>query len=207
VHRVGRVGQAIFACHRRLPPDFQNGGSSNIRHDLLTMYRKALTRFNRKGAWMRFLTGDLRSTNAYFLLVVAPMMPRIWYEAVVWRLQHGPEMLGFQLMHRGGLLAAVVSISLFATSIYIYWCILVSILHLISKSRREIYRIQYCCIGAICVVLFAYIADSLQQSQLTHEAIYAGAGAMAALALVIGWLVFAGFRRGGRHSASKELSS
>ena len=60
---------------------------------------------------MAFLSGDVRKANAIFLLVLAPILVRLWYEAVVWRLEQGPQMLGFQVMHlaAGGDFAVVLA--------------------------------------------------------------------------------------------------
>jgi hypothetical protein len=48
---------------------------------------------------MAFISGDVRKTNGVFLLILSPVMVRLWYEAVVWRIQSGPQMLGFQVLH------------------------------------------------------------------------------------------------------------
>jgi hypothetical protein len=150
---------------------------------------------------MAFLSGDVRKENAVFLLVLAPIVLRLWYEAVVWRLEQGPQMLGFQVLHlaAGGAFAPVLApiflISFLAVYAYLLWVIVVVILRFVPKVRRGLSNVHLAVAGALSYLAFGYIAGFLQREDLPREALLAGSFLLTLLVLVAAWLVYSGFRR------------
>ena len=149
---------------------------------------------------MALLSGDIRKVNAIFLLVISPIIVRIWYEAVVWRLERGPQMLGFEVMHgaAGGpfavALAPLLLFSLLAGYVYLLWVIVVAALRLIFR-RRQIFNVHFAAVGALCYIAFAYMADYLQADGLTHAGLLRGAFLLTMIVLAMAWLIYSGFRK------------
>lgn len=152
---------------------------------------------------MAVLSGDIRKANAIFLLVLTPIVVRIWYEAVVRRLERGPQMLGFEVVHgaAGGALAVILAplllFSLLAAYIYLLWVIVVLALRLIPRQRQFI-NAHFAAVGALCFIAFGYITDHLQGDSLSHTGLLRGAFVLTVIVLIMAWLVYSGFRKSPR---------
>jgi hypothetical protein len=147
---------------------------------------------------MALLSGDVRRANAVFLLVLAPLIVRIWYEAVVWRLQRGPQMLGFEVLHgvAGGLvLGPLFLITLLVGYAYILWAFLLFVLQFIPAAARHFANMRLPVIGAFSYWVFFYVADLLQASDLSRTQVLLGAAVLMLIALAFVWLIYIGFRK------------
>ena len=143
---------------------------------------------------MSLLYGNLGRINAIFLFLVTPILVRFWIEAVVWRLERGRQMLGFSLIHGGaGWMTVPLLLSFAVIWIYVLWVILVIVVWAFPASRRKMANPQWAVLGGASVFLFFEIADFLQRD-ISTGVVLTGASAMTALACVIGWLIYAGFR-------------
>jgi hypothetical protein len=144
---------------------------------------------------MMRLSGNLGRVNAILLLLVAPIVVRVWIEAVVWRLQRGPQMLGFSLLHGGaGWLSVPLLLSFLAISVYSLWVIVVMTLWAIPASRRKIVQPHFVLLGGASLCVFMLIAQLLQQD-MRAPLVWLGAAGLTALVGTMGWLTYAGFRR------------
>jgi hypothetical protein len=156
---------------------------------------------------MSLLSGNLGRVNAIFLLLVTPIVVRFWIEAVVWRLERGRQMLGFSLIHGGaGWMTVPLLLSFAVIWIYALWVIVVIVLWAFPGPRRKMANPQRAVLGGVSVFLFFEIADFLQR-EISMGVVLIGAAAMTALACVIGWLIYAGFRRQSYPSARAERNS
>ena len=143
---------------------------------------------------MSLLSGDLGRVNAIFLLLVTPIVVRFWVEAVVWRLQRGPQMLGFSMIHGGaGWMTIPLILSFTATFVYQLWVVVVIVLWAFPGSRRKMTKPQRVVLGGASLFVFFEIADFLQR-EMSTGLVLMGAAGMTALACVMGWLMYAGFR-------------
>jgi hypothetical protein len=136
---------------------------------------------------------SLTRANAIFLLVLAPIVVRFWIEAVVWRLERGPQMLGFSLAHGGaGWMTLPLILSFLTIWIYAVWVALVIVLWAFRASRGKIAKPHHVALGGVSLFAFLEIADFLQ-ADLSTAIVLMGAAAMGAFACAIGWLIYAGF--------------
>jgi hypothetical protein len=153
---------------------------------------------------MAFISGDVRKSNAAFLLTVVPILVRLWYEAVVWRLEQGPQMLGFQVIHMaaGGSLAPVLGplllISFFALYVYLFWVAVLVLRRLIPGVRGKLFGVRLVGGCAILLVAFMAIADYLQQDELSKFSLLGGAFLLTACLFAAVALSYTGYRTGGR---------
>jgi hypothetical protein len=156
---------------------------------------------------MAILSGDIRKTNAVFLMVLAPIIVRIWYEAVVWRLDQGPQMLGFQVLHlaAGGefapVLAPLLLCSFLAVYVYLFWVIVVVVLRFIPRARRGLSNVHLAGAGALLYVVFGLVADFLQSKDLSRLVLVGAAVLLSAVVFVFGWLIYIGFKGKRAHIA------
>lgn len=142
---------------------------------------------------MRKVSATSRRANAILLLLVLPILLRFWVEAVIWRLQRGPQMLGFSLAHGGaGWLTVPLILSFLAIWMYALWVVLVIVLWAIPASRPTVAKPQQAVLGGASLFGFLQIAGVLQR-EMSIGWLLAGAAGMTALACVIGWLIHAGF--------------
>ena len=134
---------------------------------------------------------NLTRVNAILLLLVAPIVARFWVEAVVWRLERGPQMLGFSLAHGGaGWMTLPLILSFLAIWIYAAWVVVAMVLWAIPRSRRRIAKPQRVVLGGVSLYAFLEIADFLQ-ADMSTAIVLLGAAAMSAFACAIGWLIYA----------------
>src|ERR1044072_9324809 len=61
----------------------------------------------------------LALVNGLFLVIAVPIFLRLWVEAVLWRIERGPQMLAFSLMH-GGAGALTVPLVVSLVTVYVY---------------------------------------------------------------------------------------
>jgi len=133
-------------------------------------------------------TYNLKRINAIFIMFLAPIIIRIWWEAVVWRLTQGPQMLGFSMVHGGaGWLSPILIISWISTYVYILYAIVISFLSVVKGINDRLLGKRYILIGALCVVVFAVVTDKLQ-SQLSKPILYGGIAIVSGFALLLLWL-------------------
>ena len=133
---------------------------------------------------MGLISGNLRTTNAIWLALVMPILLRLWVEAVLWRLQRGPQMLFFSLAHGGaGLLTPVLLLSYLALWIYWLWVAIVTLRWLIPSQRHNVKGILSALTGAITLFAFFELGQRLQ-SPLDPLPLYAGAAIMTGLGVV-----------------------
>ena len=131
--------------------------------------------------------------NAILLLLVAPIVVRFWVEAVVWRLERGPQMLGFSLAHGGaGWMTLPLILSFLAIWIYAVWVVIAVVLWAIPRSRPRIAKPHRVVLGGVSLIAFFGIADFLQ-ADMSIAIVLLGAAAMSAFVGAIGWLIYAGF--------------
>jgi predicted secreted protein len=147
---------------------------------------------------MTFFSGDIRKANAVFLLVLAPIILRLWYEAVVWRLEQGPQMLGFQVLHlsAGGayapVLAPVFLFSFLAIYLYLLWVLVLVVMQFIKRAHPGPSNVRLAVVGALSFIAFAYAADYLQTDNLSRELIWGGAFLLTLIVVVDAWLIYSG---------------
>lgn len=136
---------------------------------------------------MNLLRGNLTQTNGLFLLCIAPLLVRIWIEAVVWRLNEGPQMLGFQVIHlAAGSWTVPLFVSLLILWLYQLWAAVIVVAALVPAWRRITAGKRFVVLGAGSVLVFFCVADFIQ-TELPTTAVYVGATAMAGLLLLLVW--------------------
>jgi hypothetical protein len=136
---------------------------------------------------------DLTRTNAILLLLLAPIVVRFWVEAVVWRLERGPQMLGFSLAHGGaGWMTLPLILSFLSIGIYAVWVVIVLVLWAIPLSRGRIARAHRVLLGGVSLFAFFAISDFLQADISTAIVLF-GAAAMSTSVCAMGWLIYSGF--------------
>lgn len=132
---------------------------------------------------MNIFRGDLKRTNAVFVLCALPLLIRLGHEAIVWRLADGPQMVGFRLMHAGaGKWTVLLFASFFAIQIYMLWSAIVAIRSFFPSWRAAASGKRFILVGLGLIWLYLFTGDYLQVD-LPKTAIYAGATAMAILLL------------------------
>ena len=138
------------------------------------------------------LPKDLTRTNAILLLLLAPIVVRFWVEAVVWRLERGPQMLGFSLAHGGaGWMTLPLLLSFLTIGIYAVWVVIVFVLWAIPLSRGRIARAHRVLLGGVSLFAFLAISDFLQ-ADISTAIVLLGAAAMGTSACAMGWLIYIG---------------
>ena len=136
---------------------------------------------------------SLTRVNTILLLLLVPIVLRFWVEAVVWRLERGPQMLGFSLAHGGaGWMTLPLILSFLTIWIYAVWVVIVIVLWAIPRSRGKIAKPHRVVLGGVCLFAFFSIADFLQ-ADMSTAIVLMGAAAMSTLACAIGWLIYADF--------------
>ena len=135
---------------------------------------------------------SLTRVNAILLLLLAPIVVRFWVEAVIWRLERGPQLLGFSLAHGGaGWMTLPLILSFLTIWIYAVWVVIVTVLWAMPQSRGKIAKPHRVVLGGVSLVAFLAIADFLQ-ADMSTAIVLMGAAAMSTLACAIGWLIYAG---------------
>jgi hypothetical protein len=136
---------------------------------------------------------SLTRVNAILLLLLAPIVVRFWVEAVIWRLERGPQMLGFSLAHGGaGWMTLPLILSFLTIWIYAVWVVIVIVLWAIPPSRGKIAKPHRVVLGGVSLFAFLAIADFLQ-ADMSTAIVLMGAAAMSTFVCAIGWLIYAGF--------------
>jgi hypothetical protein len=136
---------------------------------------------------------SLTRVNAILLLLLAPIIVRFWVEAVIWRLERGPQMLGFSLAHGGaGWMTLPLILSFLTMGIYAVWVVIVIVLWAVPASRGKIAKPHRVVLGGVSLFAFMSIADFLQ-ADMSTTIVLMGAAAMSTCACAIGWLIYAGF--------------
>jgi hypothetical protein len=136
---------------------------------------------------------DLTRINAILLLLLAPIVVRFWVEAVVWRLERGPQMLGFSLAHGGaGWMTLPLLLSFLTIGIYAVWVGIVIVLWAIPLSRGRIARAHRVLLGGVSLFAFLTISELLQ-ADISTAIVLMGAAAMSMSVCAMGWLIYAGF--------------
>lgn len=154
---------------------------------------------------MALLSGDARRVNATFLLVLAAIILRLWYEAVIWRIEQGPQMLGFQVMHfaAGGdfrtVLAPLLFFSFLAVYAYFLWAIWLGMSWLIPRKRKNLSNAHTAVIGVSCYVGYGATANTLQAEGLSQGVLLSGAALLTVFVFIFGWLIYFGFRKEGEN--------
>jgi hypothetical protein len=142
--------------------------------------------------------GSVARTNAGLLLLTLPFLARLWVEAVAWRLERGPQMIGFSLAHGGaGAFTVPVLISLLATLVYGLFVAVVALLWLIPPMRARMDGTVFVLLGGIGTFGFQALA-ALMQNDLPVSLLYAGAAALSALFVLLVAVMVASFRRKAR---------
>ena len=126
-------------------------------------------------------SGLVAKVNAAFLILILPFFIRMWIEAVVWRIQRGPQMLGFSLIHAG---AGIFTIPIMAgfLALFLYWIFVgvVVVLWLIPAVRRKMAGTLWVVLGGAATWAFDTVADYLQR-ELPFAVICLGALVLSAL--------------------------
>jgi hypothetical protein len=136
---------------------------------------------------------SLTRVNAILLLLLAPIIVRFWVEAVIWRLERGPQMLGFSLAHGGaGWMTLPLILSFLTMGIYAVWVAIVIVLWAAPSSRGKIAKPHRVVLGGVSLFAFMAIADFLQ-ADMSTTIVLMGAAAMSTCVCAIGWLIYAGF--------------
>ncbi len=135
---------------------------------------------------------SLTRVNAILLLLVAPILVRFWVEAVIWRLERGPQMLGFSLAHGGaGWMTLPLILSFLTIWIYGVWVVIVIVLWAIPPFRGKVAQPHRVVLGGVSLFAFLAIADFLQ-AEMSTAIVLLGAVVMSAFVCAIGWLIYAG---------------
>lgn len=131
-----------------------------------------------------------------------PAVLRFWMEAVIWRLNGGPQMLGFSLFHGGaGWLTPVLVVSFIATYLYFLWIASVGFRWVIPALRKRNGGHYVPLLAAGAIYLFFLLADQLQKN-LAPAVLAIGAILLSALVLVITGFVFYGLKNTERGSGA-----
>lgn len=129
--------------------------------------------------------GGIANANGVLLLATLPFLLRIWLEAVVWRIDDGPQMLGFSLMHAGaGAFTVPLLISLLAVVIYLFFALVVAALSIVPSIRARMLGTRWVIFGGLGVFGFEWLAGYLQ-SDLSAGLLYAGAFVLSAIVLFL----------------------
>lgn len=132
---------------------------------------------------------NLARVNQILLILLAPIVLRFWVEAVVWRLERGPQMLGFSLAHGGaGWMTLPLLLSFLTIWIYGAWVVIVIVLWAMPLSRGKIAKPHRVVLGGVSLLAFLEIADFLQ-ADMSMAIVLIGAAAMTALVCAMGWLL------------------
>ena len=136
----------------------------------------------------------MAKVNAVFLLLVLPFFLRLWIEAVVWRIERGPQMLGFSLIH-GGAGTFTAPIVLSYLSMFLYWMFVaaVALMWLFPSVRKQMAGTKLIIFGGTSTFAFVVVAEYMQ-TELPVAVLYLGALALSALACLFLWLSFLSFR-------------
>ena len=138
--------------------------------------------------------GRVATANAAFLVLALPFLLRMWVEAVAWRLERGPQMLGFSLAHGGaGALTVPLLISLLATLVYWSFVAVVGALWLFPAVRARMVGTVLVLLGGIGTFGFQALATYMQ-NDLPTGVLYAGAVALSALLVFLVAVTVASFR-------------
>jgi hypothetical protein len=139
--------------------------------------------------------GSVAKTNAGLLLLTLPFLLRLWVEAVAWRLERGPQMIGFSLAHGGaGVLTVPLLISLLANLVYWLFVVIVVVLWLVPPVRARMDGVGLALLGGIGTFGFQALA-TLMQNDLPTVVLYAGAVAMSVLLVSLVAVIVASLRR------------
>ncbi len=150
---------------------------------------------------MAFLTGDIRRANAIFLSMLAPITIRIWYEAVIWRMEQGPQMLGFQVMHlaAGGpyatIVAPVLLFSLMAWYVYAGWIVLIAVLGIVRQESQKPRNLRHAFFGGVLYIAFMLQADALQSQDFSEVGLWMGVTGLSCLGIALLSLGIVGFTK------------
>jgi hypothetical protein len=133
----------------------------------------------------------LTRVNTILLLLLAPIVVRFWIEAVVWRLERGPQMLGFSLAHGGaGWMTVPLILSFLTIWIYAVWVVIVIVLWTLPASRGKIAKPHRVVLGGVSLFAFLTIAD-FAQADMGTAILLTAAASMTALVCAMGWLLYA----------------
>lgn len=138
--------------------------------------------------------GKVAMVNGAFLLLTLPFLLRLWVEAVLWRIDRGPQMLGFSLMHgSAGVLTVPLVISWLA--IYAYWLFVVAVLMLwiVPALRGRMVGISLVLLGGVGTVGIQALA-AYMQSDLPIGALYTGGFLLSALVVFLVIVAIASLR-------------
>lgn len=139
--------------------------------------------------------GSVVTTNGGLLLLTLPFLARLWVEAVAWRLERGPQMIGFSLAHGGaGVFTVPLVISLLATLVYWLFVVVVALLWLVPPARARMEGIVLVLLGGIGTFGFQALA-ALMQNDLPSSVLYAGAVVLSATFVLLVAVTVASFRR------------
>ena len=137
---------------------------------------------------------NLGTPNGVLLMLVVPIVLRLWTEAVVWRFENGLQMLLFSMMHGGaGWLTIPLFLSFLAIYVYALWVVVVVLLWVIPASRRRIAKAQLVVLSGAALAGFVVLAGFLQQDT-PKPYLFAGAVAMSVVVFLMGWIIYSGFR-------------
>jgi hypothetical protein len=139
--------------------------------------------------------GSVAKTNAGLLLLTLPFLLRLWVEAVAWRLERGPQMIGFSLVHGGaGVLTVPLLMSLLAQLVYWLFVAVVAVLWLVPPVRARMDGTGLALLGGIGTFGFQALA-TFMQNDLPTGVLYAGAAALSALLVFLVAVIVASLRR------------
>jgi hypothetical protein len=129
------------------------------------------------------------------LLLALPFLLRLWVEAVAWRLERGPQLLGFSLAHGGaGVLTVPLLISLLAHFVYWVFVAVVGVLWLLPALRVRMAGTVLVLLGGIGTFGFQVLATYMQ-NDLSSSVLYAGAVGLSALLVFLVAVTIVSFRR------------
>jgi uncharacterized protein with PQ loop repeat len=132
--------------------------------------------------------------NAAFLLLTLPFLLRLWFEAVVLRIDSGPQMLGFSLVHGGaGALTIPLMISWVATYIYWLFVIAVAALWLFPTVRARIVGTPHILLGGVGTLAVQALALYMQ-SDLPTFLLYAVAFLLSVIVMLLAVVAAASLR-------------
>ncbi len=139
--------------------------------------------------------GKVTTANAALLLLALPFLLRLWVEAVAWRLERGPQMLGFSLAHGGaGALTVPLLISLLANFVYWLFVAVVGVLWLFPTVRARLAGTALVLLGGTGTFGFQALATYMQ-NDLPTGVLYTGAVALSVLFVFLLAVTVVSFRR------------
>ena len=119
--------------------------------------------------------------NGAFLLLILPFYIRMWIEAVVWRIQRGPQMLGFSLIHAGaGIFTIPIMVGFLGMFLYWLFVAAVVVLWLFPSVRRKMQGTLWVVLGGAATWAFNSLSEFLQR-ELPALVVYLGALVLTAL--------------------------